>query len=52
MSTKQERQLVVEKSERILDRQSINKWIDEGRFLGYKREGKNRLIGFQKPFLS
>lgn len=22
--------------------QAINKWIDEGRFLGYKREGKNR----------
>lgn len=22
--------------------QSINKWIDEGRFLGYKREGRNR----------
>ena len=22
--------------------QAINKWIDEGRFLGYKREGENR----------
>ncbi|WP_249861172.1 helix-turn-helix domain-containing protein [Paenibacillus konkukensis] len=22
--------------------QAINKWIDEGRFLGYRREGKNR----------
>ncbi|MGG1518219.1 helix-turn-helix domain-containing protein [Paenibacillus oryzisoli] len=22
--------------------QAINKWIDEGRFLGYKREGQNR----------